>query len=103
MMTWVSLRSGMASSGMVRIDQIPAATAKPNSANTTNLLCPENSMIRSIMAVPSRSSGYSALEFRFRIHQERAGRNNTFPHAQALQDLYAITEAFADLYRTRFQ
>src|SRR5665647_1561884 len=40
MMTCVSLKSGMASSGTLYIDQMPATTANPTSMKTRNLLYP---------------------------------------------------------------
>src|SRR5690348_9349783 len=54
------------------------------------------------MAVPP-GSRTSALQFGFRVHQECAGRNDAFSRARTSQDLYAIAEALADLYRARLQ
>src|SRR5262245_5745106 len=49
--TCVSLRSGMASSGTVRIDQMPATTATVTRRNTTKRFFAENSIIALITAV----------------------------------------------------
>src|SRR4051812_19926606 len=57
--TCVSLRSGMASSGMVRIDHNPARQATAVSVNTTRRLFAENSMILAIMPVPLRCARFS--------------------------------------------
>src|SRR6478672_4684834 len=48
-MTCVSLRSGTASNGIVRIDHQPATQAAPTRAKMRNRLRTENSMMRSIM------------------------------------------------------
>src|SRR5260370_18430948 len=50
-MTWVSLRSGVASSGTVVIAHQPATHAAATTAQTRILLLTEKSMIRLIMAV----------------------------------------------------
>src|SRR3990172_2706058 len=49
MMTWVSLRSGMASSGTRLSDHQPAAQPTATSAKTTSLFLMEKSMTRSII------------------------------------------------------
>src|SRR6266545_3343882 len=53
MMTCVSLRSGMASSGTFFIDHQPWRQAAARSAKTKNLFLTEKSMIRLIIVVPS--------------------------------------------------
>src|SRR6266545_1830380 len=56
-MTWVSLRSGIASSGTVFIDHTPATTATATIRNTTKRFFAENSMMALIMARRSRRRG----------------------------------------------
>src|SRR6266849_6482131 len=51
MMTCVSLRSGVASSGSVTMAHQPAMQAKPISESTASLCFTEKSMIRLIMAI----------------------------------------------------
>src|ERR1700757_76982 len=48
MMTWVSLRSGMASSGTRSMDHQPAMQAASTSAKTTTLFSTEKSIMRLI-------------------------------------------------------
>ena len=61
-MTWVSERSGIASSGAWRMDHQPRSAAAATVAKTTTLLRIEKSTIRSIMR--SREPGYSLRYFR---------------------------------------
>src|SRR5512134_1390788 len=61
MMTWVSLRSGMASSGTRRSDQAPPTAAAPISRRTRNLFRTEKSMTLSITGGPPRSRGLGVL------------------------------------------
>src|ERR1051326_525349 len=94
--TCVSLRSGIASSGMVRMDHQPAATAAATSVNTTSLLRPENSMIVLIMRERS-------FELRFGIDQKRSGGDDALARTQAAQDLDPIVDAVADFDGARLQ
>src|SRR5438309_1123430 len=55
MMTWVSLRSGVASSGRCVMDQAPQAQAAATSANTRYLFLTENSIIRLSMRASVRA------------------------------------------------
>ncbi len=48
-MTWVSLRSGIASSGTCLSDQAPTTAAAATSSRTRNLFLSEKSMMRVIM------------------------------------------------------
>src|SRR3977135_275111 len=52
MMTWVSLRSGVASRGNCIMDQAPHTHAMPTRANTRNLFLTEALMMRLIIARP---------------------------------------------------
>src|ERR1700751_2812768 len=54
MMTWVSLRSGMASSATRCMDHQPATQAANTSAKTTTLFSTEKSMMRLIMGASGR-------------------------------------------------
>src|SRR5689334_20291289 len=87
MMTCVSLRSGMASSGTFFIDHQPATAAKPISRNTAALLRPENSMMRSIMR--------RRLQLAFGVDEKVAGGHDPLAGAQTLQDLDAAAGALA--------
>src|SRR4029453_17094188 len=112
-MTCVSLRSGMGSSGAVRIDQTPATTASATSTNTTKRFLAENSMTASIMAVPrvlrrrrcarrSHAAG-RRLQLVVRIDRECAGRDDPLASRQALHDRHAIAEACAGDDGTRLE
>src|SRR6516162_640383 len=92
--TCVSLRSGIASRGMVRMDQMPAATANPTRIRTRNLLRPENSMMRFSMSVSSvagmgaaRRGAHGVLQLGFGIDQEGARRDHALSHSQAAENL----------------
>src|ERR1700704_3250801 len=52
MMTWVSLRSGVASRGKCIMDQTPHIHAMPTRAKTRNLFLTEALMMRLIIAGP---------------------------------------------------
>src|SRR3989338_8354686 len=82
MITWVSDRSGMASSGIVRTDQTAAAIAAAVSASTTNLLWADHSI--SFSMIPSRrgASGSLAMLVPFLAH----------PVQRRLQAAFGITE-----------
>src|ERR1700730_15220980 len=65
MMTWVWLRSGVASRGRCIMDQAPHTHAMPTRANTRNLFLTEKLMMRLIIAglrvVESRGGSHLAL------------------------------------------
>src|ERR1700724_3187663 len=65
MMTWVSLRSGVASSGRFIIDQAPQKQAMATSAKTRNLFLTEKSMIRLIIAAPQCALEYGGTPYFF--------------------------------------
>src|SRR5215831_14922502 len=113
-MTWVSLRSGIASSGTVRIDQMPATTATVTSRNTTKRFRAENSMMASITAVTlmrharrrvrgllmrvlgSAHPGRRRLELAFRVDEECPRRHYALAGGKTSNSRHAISEAFAD-------
>src|ERR1700730_17675675 len=94
MMTWVSLRSGVASRGRCIMDQAPHTHAMPTTANTRNLLLTEKLMIRLLHAGPRvvESRGASHLVLRIvggglffrmlsRLLVSAGNRLRTGPHA----------------------
>src|SRR5438105_3818283 len=109
--TCVSLRSGIASSGMCVIDHVPPATAAPTRRKIRNLLRAENSMMRLIMLMfPGtcgvsrvRRSGGRLLELALRIDQEVARSYDPLPRLKAAQNLHAITQPFAGLHLARLE
>src|SRR5574338_671274 len=123
MITCVSLRSGMASSGTVRIDHRPATTDVATSRKTRNRLRAENSMMRLIMVrlralrALRRDAGrrvfvlrgrraegvHCGAQLTFGIHQECSGRYDALAHAQAPGDRDAVAEPLANLHLPRFQ
>src|SRR5207248_533560 len=125
-MTCVSLRSGIASSGTVFIDQTPATAATATSRNTRKRCFAENSMMALIMAIRSRRPRRLPLGHRHRrrhrlcrrgaavlvlggahaargglqltlgIDQERAGRDDPLTGSEAARDRHAIAKPVAD-------
>src|SRR6478672_6106037 len=107
--TCVSLRSGIASSGTVRIDQMPATTATATRRNTTNRLRAENSMIALITAVSfmrrlgggfrglrrtcrSPHAGRRSFELTLRVNQERPRRYDALAGGQTSNHGHAIAK-----------
>src|ERR1700732_392917 len=84
-MTWVSLKSGIASSGTVFIDHTPATTATETTRNTIKRCLAENSMMASIMARDSQRRCLPLRHGHRRIHRLRgrrgAGRGPWRAHA----------------------
>src|SRR5579871_3181015 len=83
--TCVSLRSGMASSGMCRIDQTPAATPTATNRKIANLFRAENSMTRLIIALLLVLAGLGSvggrhrlLELALRIHEKISRCDDSF-------------------------
>src|SRR5574340_1590394 len=103
MITWVSLRSGIAASGTDRIDQTPAATDAATRRNTRNRFLAENSMMRSIMFVPRGHRARRRAELAFRIDEERAGRDDAFTGREPARDGDSVAEPLADLHLARFE
>src|SRR5262252_9370339 len=119
--TWVSLRSGMASSGTLRIDQMPATTATVTRRNTTKRFFAENSIIALITAVSFMrrlrrrlgrgrgrvcglaQSGRRGFELALRVDEEGPRRHHALTGRQASGDRHAITKAFTDGNLTRFE
>src|SRR5215469_14408827 len=65
MMTWVSLRSGVASSGKCIIDHVPQMQAAATSAKIRNLFRTEKPIIRLIILMPRSGIGcglYSVIQ-----------------------------------------
>src|ERR1700730_2363087 len=63
MMTWVSLRSGMASSGRCIMDQAPQAQAAATSAKTRNLFFTENSITRLSISASARAQKHREVAY----------------------------------------
>src|SRR6202035_3725154 len=63
MMTWVSLRSGMASSGRCIMDQAPQAQAAATSAKTRNLFFTENSITRLSISASARAQNLCEVAY----------------------------------------
>src|SRR5215471_15011275 len=108
-MTWVSLRSGIASSGTVRIDQMPATTATVTSRNTTKRLRAENSMMALITAMPLMRRlrrphpSRGCFELAFRIDEECPGRHDPLAGGQTPGNRHAIANTFADGHLSRLE
>src|SRR5579862_2315905 len=90
--TWVSLRSGMASRGMVFMDHTPAAAANNMSMNTANLLRAENSIIRLIMSVSPASRGHRVFQLGFGIDQKCARRHHALTGFEPAQNLNSVAD-----------
>src|SRR5581483_48365 len=112
--TWVSLRSGIASSGIFCIEYQPATTAAAISRKTATRLCAENSMILLIM-LSSRGSGPDAAgsagapatrgrtQLTFRIDQKIPGRHDPLAGLQPAHDLDASVKLPSGAHIARFQ
>src|SRR5689334_20584713 len=109
-MTWVSERSGRASSAMWLMDQTPAKIAAPVSESTTNRFRAENAMMRSIMAasVPMFRScwgrrgsrpeaGERGLESRLGVHEEVRLRDDLVTRLEAVADFEVASDPGAGL------
>src|SRR5580765_548578 len=113
-MTCVSLRSGIASSGIVFIDHTPAITATVTTRNTTKRFRAENSMMALITVVsfmrggrPARGRDGGAVlmlrgahatgggfQLTLGVDQESARRHHPLAGRQTFGDGDAIVEAF---------
>src|SRR5512143_1255064 len=130
MMTWVSERSGSASSGMLRIDQKAMTSATTAAPMTTMRFSAEKRMIRLITLVPSvagvrvgrrrggRAAGRAAARRRRAAPRQRAqrrtqprlgvdeevgARHHLVAGGEAVDDLGVLPVAVADLDLARLE
>src|SRR5580698_7956151 len=114
MMTCVSLRSGMASSGVFRSAQSDPAAARIVRTMMRNGFRALASITRSmsVIGVGCAGVGFSmassevlqcALDLRLGVHEEIAAGNHPFPFLQALCHPVEITELTAELNKSGFQ
>src|SRR5215472_7918411 len=96
-MTCVSLRSGIASSGMLRADHQPATTAAAVSRNTRNGLRADQSMTRLIIGSMPQT------EPAFGIEQKVAGRYDPLACLEPFENLDAIGVPLAGLHLSGLQ
>src|SRR5438067_8406564 len=96
-MTCVSLRSGIASSGTFRIDQMPATTAKPTRMKTMSRLRPENSMMWLIMAAAR------VFQLGLGVNQKGSGSDNALAGFDASDDFDTIADAVARAHLARLE
>src|ERR1017187_4539368 len=110
--TWVSLRSGSASSGTVRIAHRPPMMAAATRMSTTILFLAENSMIALIIllafvAHAGHVHGGGALGWRLQlalgIDQEAAGRDHPLARFEPRENLDAIAAARAGMHLARLE
>src|SRR4051812_14957385 len=109
-MTWMSLRSGIASSGTVVIDHQPATTATVTRMKTIKRFFAENSMMALITAVSCMWIGRGAavllvlwrahsacrrLQLALGVDEERAARDDTLAGRQPFCDRDAIAKPLA--------
>src|ERR1035437_2873204 len=131
-MTWLSLRSGIASSGTVFIDHTPATTAAETRRNTMKRFLAENSMMASIMALNFRRrrlrlrhghrrihrlrgrraaglglwlahAARGGFELALGINQERTGRYDALAGRQPVRDRQAVAKPAADDHLPRLE
>src|SRR5262245_47006634 len=117
-MTWVSERSGMASSGMCRTHHTAPRRAAPVSSRTRTRFLARNSMMRSTIApvlvlvadaARGRAAGFRlerpqrGAEARFRVDQEVRRDDDLFARGKPGQDLVEALCIPSDLNRTRLE
>src|SRR3954471_16694700 len=99
-MTWVSPRSGSASSATWRIDHHPAIAAVSAIATTATRCFADRSMMRLIMAASAASrQPHAALG----IEQERPRDHDALAGAQSAEDLDAIAGTAANIDPPRLE
>src|SRR5262245_52218423 len=109
MMTCVSERSGIASSGMCRVVQTAAATATAVSSNTRIRLRALNSMIFSTMRAPSvgcvrlLERGERGPETRLRVDEEVRGGHDLVALGEAGEDLVVSFRRPPERHRARLE
>src|SRR3954467_1106989 len=99
-MTWVSPRSGSASSATWRIDHHPAIAAVSAIATTATRCFADRSMMRLIMAVSAASRQPDAA---LGIEEERARDHDALAGAQSAEDFDVIAGTAADLDPPRLE
>src|SRR5690348_5491537 len=99
-MTCVSLRSGMASSGMFSRAHQPPSAAAATSKKTRNRLRAENSMIVLIMV---RSRPHSCFQLALRINEKVSGGDDPLAGFEPAQDLNASIGFGADFHFARLE
>src|SRR5579871_2398709 len=99
-MTWVSLRSGMASSGSVCSAHQPVTAAAATSRKTSSRLRAENSMIVLIMIGSRRRSGF---QLAFRIDEKIARGHDALAGFQPASNFDAAVRLLADADLARLE